>query len=359
VVDVDVGQRVRRKQFSNVLSAAYEYGFGRLQGRQTELRPLTIRNPYYFRKVRDSMRRLTRDQAFAFTVQTQSFWDASTPGVPHFVYTDHTHLANLRYRAFDPRSMMSEKWIELEREIYRNARLVFVTSRFAERSLVEDYGCPPERVKCIYSGVNIDIEALSVREATSRKNVLFVGREWERKGGSQLLRAFAIVREAHPDAELTIVGCRPSIDLENCTVVGSVPRETISSYYGQAAVFCLPSVVEPSAVALIEASGHGLPVVSTDVGGTSDRVLHGRTGYLVPPGNVERLASALTELLGSADKRKELGAAGRAYVLENFVWSKVGAKMARSIRKLGTQPSPFPGVSSDARLQASAITGNA
>ena len=60
------------------------------------------RTPFIFQKTRQLLRAMLapRREEFAFSVQTQSLYDASLPGLPHFVYTDHTHLANLGYPAF-------------------------------------------------------------------------------------------------------------------------------------------------------------------------------------------------------------------------------------------------------------------
>ncbi|HEX6998141.1 MAG TPA: glycosyltransferase family 4 protein [Gammaproteobacteria bacterium] len=332
VVDIDVGLEVGARKAANLLATACEYGRNLLRGRAVPLGTAARRNPRYFREVRDYVRRRARTEQFAFTLQTQSLWDASTPGIPHFVYTDHTHLSNLRYPHFDRRDLRSERWIALERSIYEHAERVFVTSRFAERSLVEDYGCAPERVECVYSGVNVDVRAAAAQQP-GNKTVLFVGTEWERKGGPQLVEAFRAARRVHPDAQLEIVGCTPDVTAPGCRVVGPVPRERLSGHYASAALFCLPSLVEPSAVALVEAAAHGLPVVATDVGGTADRVLHGRTGCLVPPGDVSQLASALIELLGDAALRRRLGEEGRRLAAERFTWPAVGAAMCGSIRR--------------------------
>ncbi|HEY8518627.1 MAG TPA: glycosyltransferase family 4 protein [Gammaproteobacteria bacterium] len=347
VVDIDVGREVSARTAANLLATACEYGRGLLRGTAGDIGTLARRNPRHCREVADHVRRRARTEQFAFTLQTQSLWDAHTPGIPHFVYTDHTHLANLRYPHFDRRQLRSARWIELERSIYQHAERVFVTSRFAERSLIDDYGCAPERVECVYSGVNVDVRGVA-EHSPANKTVLFVGTEWERKGGPQLVEAFRAVRREHPDAELAIVGCAPEVDVPGCRVVGPVPGNGVGGYYASAAVFCLPSLVEPSAVALVEAAAHGLPVVATDVGGTSDRVLHGDTGYLVPPGDVPSLARALSDLLSDAALRRRLGEAGRRLAAERFTWPAVGAAMCGSIRRAlerhgaGRRLSPVP-----------------
>jgi glycosyltransferase involved in cell wall biosynthesis len=72
----------------------------------------------------------------------------------------------------------------------------------------------------------------------------------------------------------------------------------------------------------LEAMAAGVPVVATSVGGIPECVLHEKTGLLVPPGDEIALACALSDLAKNADKRHELGTAGRAHVAENFLAPK-------------------------------------
>jgi glycosyltransferase involved in cell wall biosynthesis len=62
----------------------------------------------------------------------------------------------------------------------------------------------------------------------------------------------------------------------------------------------------------------GLPVVATTAGGLAEQVLDGITGRLIPPGDEEAMVTALEELLSDEGKRRSMGAAGRARVLETF-----------------------------------------
>lgn len=88
-------------------------------------------------------------------------------------------------------------------------------------------------------------------------------------------------------------------------------------------VLALPTWREGFPNAILEGSASGLPVVSTCVTGARDAVLHGRTGLLVNPGDPEALASALETLLRSPRLRREMGAAGRAWVTGRFVSTRV------------------------------------
>jgi glycosyltransferase involved in cell wall biosynthesis len=310
-------------------------------GRHMASGTLTIWNTFYHTPfIARQIRRLIlgqlgkRSGEFAFTLQTQSLYDAHLPGVPHFVYTDHTHLANLAYPSFDRAHLASPEWIDLEHEIYDNATLTFVMGSHVERSLVSDYGVAPGRIRCVYAGSNIDPAPVALENDGFRNGVvLFIGTEWERKGGPTLLAAFEQVRSQFPNARLIIVGCEPDLSSPGVEVRGRLPREEVKELMRRASVFCLPTRVEPFGIACIEAAQHGLPVVATRIGAIPDIVLHEKSGLLVEPDDCAGIATALGDLLSDPDRCRRFGECGRAHVLGRFTWDATGAKIASAIRE--------------------------
>lgn len=269
----------------------------------------------------------------AFTFQTQSLFDARREGLPHFLYTDHTYLANLRYSGRSRSSLpVSSAWRDMERDLYRYASDVFTSSGFAAESVRDDYDVPVDRVHAVHSGINTPFPAsVDVSDRTGRR-ILFVAVEWERKGGPELFDAFQQVLRVHPDAELHIVGRVPDIRHSQVFCHDRMPVAQVAAHYAGADVFCLPSRVDPSASVLAEAASFALPVVATTVGGNAERVLEGETGFLVSPGNSQALAAALSQLLSDASLRLRMGAAGRRLVQEKFTWPSVAARMEAIIR---------------------------
>lgn len=85
-----------------------------------------------------------------------------------------------------------------------------------------------------------------------------------------------------------------------------------------AELLVLPSHIEGMPNALIEAMAVGLPVVGTDVGAVEDVVSDGVSGFIVPPGNVDRLFEALLKLIGDSDLRSRMGRAGWRIATERF-----------------------------------------
>ena len=111
--------------------------------------------------------------------------------------------------------------------------------------------------------------------------------------------------------------------------VGAIPHQKVPEMLSRFSVFAALSVMDSESfgVAVVEASACELPVVVTSVGGFPEVVADGITGIFVPPGDPEAAAAAFSTLMGDADMRRKLGAAGRKFVLENYEWSENAGRM--------------------------------
>lgn len=294
---------------------------------------------YLSRRIKKEVRERGGSGRYAFTFQTQSIFDGSVPGLPHFVYTDHTDLANTYYPDFDGRPP-SKSQVARERLVYQNASVVFTWSAHVTRSLIEHYGMPEDRVECVGAGGNVETAADDGGhpDYTSQR-ILFIGREWERKGGPILVEAFKAVREAHPEATLVVAGCNPEIDAEGVTVLGEISPDVAREQYVRAALFCMPTRIEPFGVVFVEAQAHALPVVATRIGALPDIVKDGVTGLLVQPDDAAGLAQAISRLLSDPEKSARFGDLGRQRMLDRYTWPHVVDKVESRIRDLIGQPS--------------------
>ncbi len=320
----------------NLLSVIKDYG-GDVLGKYKTLREAFWGTPYLFRRVKALMNELYANKVsdYKFSFQLQSLFDTSLAGIPNFVYTDHTLLENRRYPSFHPRKLYSDSWLKLEQTIYRNAARIFIRSANIQESLITDYDCPPSKTVCVYAGGNVPImPSDDSLERYARKNILFVGVDWERKGGPALVEAFRQVLTVHPDAHLTIVGSTPSISLPNCHVVGYVPSNKLYSFYQEASLFCMPTRLEPFGAVFIEALGYRLPIVTSNVGATRDFVSHGENGYMLHPDDQQGLTQALLDLLGRPQRCQSFGAKGYALMQEKYTWPAVGAKIRQEVSKV-------------------------
>lgn len=333
VIDVLDFNVINRSAASLLFSVAREYGLTSCLTK-SQFRSRVFRTTHFFNKIRQRLLQRLSSRQYAFTFQTQSLFDASIRGTPHFLYTDHTHLANLTYPGRGQVPMASSTWIELEKSIYKNARLNFTMSSHVSRSLVDQYGCAATRVRCVYAGSNATIGQGSLgSDRFAQKKILFVGIDWDRKGGPVLLSAFREVRRSHPTAELIIVGCKPDVSMAGCRVVGQVPLAEVANFYRSASVFCLPTTVEPFGIVFVEAFAHGLPIVATNVGAIPDFVEEGQSGYLVRCNDPVQLASRLIELLANPARCIQFGARGQAMVSDRYTWQATAEKIAGHIKR--------------------------
>ena len=275
-------------------------------------------------------------------VQISGLFEAR--GAPRLVYADWTHaLSRRHWPDWSPLTdRMARRRLELERRIYARSAHVFCMSRVAADSLVEDYGVAPSRVSVVGGGVNF--AALPPAHEHRREPVvLFVGRDWKRKGGPVLREAFARVRAALPGARLVVIGtaaCAPGPGIE---VLGKLnDRRRLAAVYHRAGVFCLPSVAEPYGLAAAEAMAYGLPCIVARCGGLPEVV--GTAGVVVEPGDPAALAAALLGLLRDPARARRIGAAGRARVEHELTWDRVVDRMLPVLERFGPARSRWRGL---------------
>jgi glycosyltransferase involved in cell wall biosynthesis len=252
-------------------------------------------------------------------------------GVPYAIYTDNTMALTQRlYPAWAPISARAaDWWMQYEASIFRDAAAVFTYSEFARRSVVEDYGCQADSVYAVGAGANQLLDSVSEKDYTAPRAV-FVGFEFERKGGSILLEAWPTVRERVPDAQLAIAGPpqRPSKTLPpGVTWVGRADRSTLGALYESASVFVMPSLFEPWGHVFVEAMGHGLPCIGTRCCAMPEIIEDGVTGLLVESHEPEPLADALIELFADPTKTAAMGQAAHAKVCQEGRWTDVADRV--------------------------------
>ena len=120
--------------------------------------------------------------------------------------------------------------------------------------------------------------------------------------------------------------------------LGQQPRETVVELLSAADVFVWPAVDEPLGMVFLEAQAAGLSVVAGDSRGVGDLVQEGRTGRLVPAGDVEAFAAAVAHLLRCSAERERLGRRGQAVVRQRHDTSQAQAVLAHEIGRLMKNP---------------------
>lgn len=219
----------------------------------------------------------------------------------------------------------------METELYTHASLIFTTNENARRSFIQHYGIPAERVRVVGAGVDQAHE--HPEKSYDEQTILFVGIDFERKGGPALLKAFGKVRRQLPRARLLIAGPRPGPAQDGVDWLGHISdRQRVNQLFSMSTVFALPAICDPFPGAIREAMSHGLPVIASQVDAMAEMVEEGVTGYLVPPGRPDLLAEKLEKLLESPEICAEFGRAGRARVEHQFLWPQVVTRVEEGLK---------------------------
>jgi glycosyltransferase involved in cell wall biosynthesis len=167
------------------------------------------------------------------------------------------------------------------------------------------------------------------------------------KGVDVFVRAAPAILESVPEARLAVVGDGPmrgELDelVRRCGVGDRLRFFTFSppsSRYLQALdLFVLPSLWEAFPISVLEALACGVPQVASDVGGTGEALVEGRTGLLCPPGDPAALASAVAALLRSPDRRSAMAEASRARHSDCFGLDRMLARTADLYRSVVCDP---------------------
>ena len=201
---------------------------------------------------------------------------------------------------------------------------------------LRESGCPPEKITVHRIGVDTGIFSPGAPMPAAAR-VLFVGRLVPKKGLAHLLRAFPVVQQRHPAAELIIIGDGPLREsMEhlaqqlsvNAAFLGVQTPAQVLEHMRTAALLAAPSVVTASGdaeglpITIMEALACGLPVVASPSGGSAEGVRHGSTGFIVPPADEAALGTAIADILADGELRARMSTAAREFALEAFSLGK-------------------------------------
>lgn len=199
----------------------------------------------------------------------------------------------------------------LEDAVWRSAAWLTPWSNWAAEGL-RRRGVPDERIMVLPPGVDLELwqpRPRPRRRAHERLRLLFVGADFRRKGGEDLLRVFQAEFAEHCVLDIVTrdaVAAGPNVQVHRAEPNSPLLREL----YAAADLFVLPSRAECFGIATVEAMASGLPVITTDIGGVRDIVQPDRTGYLIAPTR-EELAMTLHRAMDQRQQLPEMGRYGR------------------------------------------------
>lgn len=260
---------------------------------------------------------------------------------PYILCTDITPLQYDEMSVHYQHQPDRNKWLQrykfrVNQNLFKHAARLLPWSAWTRDSLVQDYGVDPARTEVLPPGVDLRLWQPGPASPSDLVRILFVGGDLYRKGGEMLLEAF---RRLPPgSAELALVTRTPLAPAEGVRTYHDLQPNSAAliALYQSSQVFVLPTHAEAFGIAAVEASAAGLAVIATRVGGLTDIVQDGKTGFLIPAGDVDSLSQRLASLVAEAALRQDFGRAARSRAEAHFDARKNAARLANILQEVIT-----------------------
>jgi glycosyltransferase involved in cell wall biosynthesis len=231
---------------------------------------------------------------------------------------------------------------ERENRIYESATRIFAMSEWFADTLVQRSGVPREKVTVVYAGLDPAGAPADEGEAAKPRGfghepekLLFVGRDFFRKGGDIVLKALGqLRREYSSGVRLTLAGPDRwplSGDIPaGVTFLGRCSPTEVARLYRDHDVLVMPSRFEGFGKVVLEALANGVPVIGRASFAMPEFIVPGQNGALVSSDDPAELASAIVAVLGNPSIRGSTVSAARA-VRTRFSWDAVAGRMLTSM----------------------------
>jgi len=221
--------------------------------------------------------------------------------------------------------------------VFANVRASILSSEWAARFIIDHYHVDPRHVYIVPFGVNLDtIPRPALANARARSDLcrlLFMGVEWQRKGGDIAYQTLLALRAKGIDAELIVCGCTPPAQLghQHMTVIPFLnkndPRQQqqLEQLFITAHFLLLPTRADCAPNVFREASAFGLPVITTDTGGVSGIIRDGENGYMLPlSARGDDYAALIARIYGDEEHYTRIVQSSRAAFEQRLNWDAWG-----------------------------------
>ena len=218
---------------------------------------------------------------------------------------------------------------------YQNASGIFTMGQWLADYLAGQQGLPGEKVHAVGGGVNVDVSKIDYSQKKGNK-ILFIGRDFKRKGGDLVVKAFRILKEKNPNAELYVAGpAENPIDkadrIEGVFFLGEQNAEQVKQLYNQCDIFCMPSRFEAYGLVFAEALVFGLPCIARNAFSMKEFIQEGRNGYLIDNDDVQELADRMEAALGN-DEMKQYVRKQKDWYVQEYSWENVVKRIAEIMK---------------------------
>jgi glycosyltransferase involved in cell wall biosynthesis len=242
----------------------------------------------------------------------------------------------------------------LEQSALDRCSLALFPSQWAVNSAIENYHVDPSKLQVVPFGSNVAdppshdevLTAIDLREPELCQ-LLWVGAEWERKGGEVAFATAEAMNRAGVRTDLQVIGARPPRPLPSFVKVhGFVSRHDpagrrqLADLYTRAHFALGPSDAEAFGVAFADACCYGVPVLAADTGGVGDNVRDGVNGHLLPQGaSGQAYARMALDILKDPNEYRRLASGARNEYETRLNWGSAGAHVRQLITELNPSTS--------------------
>ncbi|CAL1239867.1 glycosyltransferase family 4 protein [Candidatus Methylocalor cossyra] len=230
----------------------------------------------------------------------------------------------------------------IERWAMRKAARLIYPSSWAANSAVRDYGVDRDKIHVFPMGANIDAppkaEHVIKKQRGERLQLLFVGVDWQRKGGTVAFETLLALQQLGVPTTLTVVGCTPPPEFSHPAVKvipylnKNIPedRKRLNDLYLNADIFLLPTRAECFGIVFCEAAAFGLPSFASDTGGVAAVIEHERTGFLFPlDATGKDYAKVIADLWRNPARLAAMTRASRERFDNELTWEVWGKRAAQ------------------------------
>lgn len=280
---------------------------------------------------------------------------------------DQSFVERMSYVPYERRPLAGRyvrQAIAQEREAFAGAALCVYPSARALNSLRQDYHVPEEKLALVPWGGNLpsdpeadDVEAMIAARGETPIRLTFIGVDWERKGGEDVLATAALLAAGGLPVELTLIGCTVKRSLPSYVrVIPFLDKRTpegLSAFLdilGRSHFLFVPSLAEAYGHVFCEAAALGVPSIARDVGGIPTIIVDGVTGHcLAPDATAADFAAAIMKTMADPAAYRAMAGAARARYERRLNWSAFATEVLDRVDALehGTVPA-FPSAAAGA-----------
>jgi glycosyltransferase involved in cell wall biosynthesis len=239
-----------------------------------------------------------------------------------------------------------EQGHEIQQRALNKCSTMIFPSQWAADSAINNYQIEPLKVHVFPLGANLTQESPEIKNRDSGEpiHLLFLGVEWERKGGPFALKVFQELRDMEIPARLTIAGSNPSIHDKDVDIIPFINknensgREKFHTLLSSADFLILPTRAECFGLVFCEASAYGILSLTFQTGGVSGAISEGNTGWLFSKdASPRQFAERIATTAKNPEKWLKQKKACQMYYKENFTWSIWSDRIGPIIEKLFAQ----------------------